>query len=197
MLDGSEPAPTSNIVNSCALGEHGFVLVPVNVTNGLTLAFSYASPSPGIRDPNLGIPVQPTPSDTAREFLGPDGHIFDFTFGDPPEEPSKLNITMTVSAGGSNATVTCGPIDYNPVFRLLDASGKYQVKLGATLDLTAENNTTIGTVTLSPQGLTAQVTGSTMTLTCDPAAPLGPHTVLCDVQGDPTKLSRRTIEVIP
>ncbi len=196
MLDQPEPPPTSNVVNSRLPAQHGFLLVPVNVTSGLTLTFSYPNPTPaGIVDPNLGIPAQPDPSATARQFLGPDGHVFDFTFSDPPEEPAQLTIKMTVSAGGANADITCGPIDYTPHFRLLDAANAYTVQRGGTLDLTAEGNVAVGTVTVTA-GLTATVAGSTITIQCDAAAPLGPHTVLCADSADATRQSRRTIVVI-
>ena len=196
MMDAAEP--TANVVNSRLPAQHGFLLVPVNVTNGPLPAFAYPNPTPaGIRNPDLGIPAQPSPSATAAAFLGPNGHIFDYTFSDPPEEPVNVTFTMTVSSGGANAPVTCGPIAYTPHFRLIDAAGTYRVRRGQTLDLVAEGGVTVGDVSVSPPGFILILDGSKITLQCDAAAPLGFHTVLCPDQNDSTHVARRTIEVIP
>ena len=194
LLDGPEPAATTVSVRNP--GQPGFLLVPVAADAPPIVTVIYpGGGTPGIRDPQIAFD-SPTPSDTARAFLGAAGVIFRIPFTDPPEETADLTLSVPVRSGTQVAQLRA-TVQLVPHFRILHAVGTYRVQRGTGIDLMLEGGLTPANPQCSGDGV-ANIAPGTAGFRIDFAstASLGTRTVTVADAAAPARTARRSIEVI-
>jgi hypothetical protein len=192
--DGAEP--TANLVATRNPGQPGFLLVPVSADAPPTVTgVTYpGGATPGIRNPQV-TSTSPTPSATARTFLGSQGVIFSLPFDDPPEETADIALSVTVRSGSQTAPLTSA-VQLIPHFRLQHAAGTFRVQRGTEIELTCEGGVTVGNANCDGDGILGLImSGSSIRIQFRPDATPGFRTVTAADGSTPARRARRTIEV--